>query len=921
NAVIGTTVGITAQAVDSDGTDSVTYSLSDDAGGLFSIDGNTGVVTVAGALDAETVTSHRITIVATSSDTSDSSQSYTITITDVDEFDVGSISNTDASGSTVAEDAVVGSTVGITALATDADVTDNVRYSLSDNAGGLFAIDSSTGVVTVASALDAEMAEKHNITVQAISKDNSTSSQTFTIHISDINDNSPSILPHQTLNINENATNLTTVGRIQAVDADTTSVLQDWRITGGNGQDIFSIDPNSGIISVMDETHLDAETQVNFTLEIEVSDGLHRATSQLVTIQLINIDEQPTATNDSVTAQEDTAMTITSVLANDLTGDGQSILVDFQDISDRGGMVTHLGKGVFRYQPPRDFNGTDTFQYTIEDANGDQSQATVTITVHAVNDIPVATGELFFTQEDKPLFFTENNLLDNDQDNESTDLNVLIENEPRHGVLNIGDQGQFSYKPDANFNGTDRFTYRVTDGDASSSTAEVVIKISATNDAAIAETSFVQLDEDQLYTFQVSDFNFTDVEGDTLEGIQLVSLPALGKLSLNGQTVHQGQTILADQLIQGKLTFEAIENESGQNYSSLSFTVFDGTEMGVISATLDIHVNPVEDSPVIIAPEILEIASTGQPVDFSRFSGQQVTISDPDTLNEIQHIEIIVSEGTLSIPDNSELTAVAGNHSSRITLSGNTETLNKVLAELVFTPKKGVFGNVELSIIANSQNTSGADISTIAHIILKIQPSVFPDQSLELHVNNTDNHNNDEQQPGDKVAVSPETEMRGKPSVDSYRAAGTDTVIATPPEIFSGVTLHAGGEKIRAEIPPDFWISQPQDTKNHQSTELRNLRGQVQKQWFPEIATATNNIELKPMPLFLPINGSGILSDDPGENEFAFRSIEYGTMGLTIGAILWMIRSGSLFSALLLSYPAWRNVDPLPVFSQSSSDE
>ena len=65
---IGDVVGITAVAVDEDGSNNtVTYSLSDDAGGLFTIDANTGVVKVAGALDAETATSHNITVVATSS--------------------------------------------------------------------------------------------------------------------------------------------------------------------------------------------------------------------------------------------------------------------------------------------------------------------------------------------------------------------------------------------------------------------------------------------------------------------------------------------------------------------------------------------------------------------------------------------------------------------------------------------------------------------------------------------------------------------------------------------------------------------------------------------------------------------------------------------------------------------------------------
>ena len=49
----------------------------------------------------------------------------------------------------MAEDAIVGTAVGLTGLATDADATTNVTYTLSDDAGGRFAIDANTGVVTV----------------------------------------------------------------------------------------------------------------------------------------------------------------------------------------------------------------------------------------------------------------------------------------------------------------------------------------------------------------------------------------------------------------------------------------------------------------------------------------------------------------------------------------------------------------------------------------------------------------------------------------------------------------------------------------------------------------------------------------------------------------------------------------------------
>ena len=103
-----------------------------------------------------------ITVMATGTDGSTSSQTFTVNLSDVDEFDVGPITDINAAANSVTENAANGTAVGITASATDADSTNNtVNYSLSDSAGGRFAIDSITGIVTVAdgSLLDREIAD------------------------------------------------------------------------------------------------------------------------------------------------------------------------------------------------------------------------------------------------------------------------------------------------------------------------------------------------------------------------------------------------------------------------------------------------------------------------------------------------------------------------------------------------------------------------------------------------------------------------------------------------------------------------------------------------------------------------------------------------------------------------------------------
>ncbi len=115
----------------------------------------------------------------------------TINVNDVDEFDVGPITDSDAAANAVDENAANGTVVGVTALASDADATNNtITYTLDDNAGGRFAIDGSTGVVTVADGtlLDREAAASHNITVRAASSDGSSNTQVMTINLNDVDE-------------------------------------------------------------------------------------------------------------------------------------------------------------------------------------------------------------------------------------------------------------------------------------------------------------------------------------------------------------------------------------------------------------------------------------------------------------------------------------------------------------------------------------------------------------------------------------------------------------------------------------------------------------------------------------------------------------------------------------------------------------
>jgi len=95
----------------------------------------------------------------------------------------GAPTDVDAAANLVSEDAAPGATVGLTADASDPDLGDVVQYSLIDDAGGLFAIDAATGVVTLAGALDFELAEQHDVTVVASDGIMTGPAETFTIAV------------------------------------------------------------------------------------------------------------------------------------------------------------------------------------------------------------------------------------------------------------------------------------------------------------------------------------------------------------------------------------------------------------------------------------------------------------------------------------------------------------------------------------------------------------------------------------------------------------------------------------------------------------------------------------------------------------------------------------------------------------------
>ena len=141
------------------------------------------------------------------------------------------------------------------------------------------------------------------------------------------------------------------------------------------------------------------------------------------------------------------------------------------------GIVGLNSDGFFTYVPAANFNGTDSFTYKASDGLMDSDVATVTITVNAINDAPVAPDDAYSTDENVVLNVSAPGVLENDTDVDGHPLTASLVSDVSHGTLVLNADGSFTYTPAANFHGTDSFTYKASDGAADSDLVTVTITV------------------------------------------------------------------------------------------------------------------------------------------------------------------------------------------------------------------------------------------------------------------------------------------------------------------------------------------------------------------------------------------------------------------------------------------------------------
>ena len=242
----------------------------------------------------------------------------------------------------------------------------------------------------------------------------------------------------------------------------------------------------------------------------------------------------PIAVDDTVMTSQDTPAEFVDVLAND-DANGQTIDVTTVVASDppNGTVVVNATTGTLTYNPDVGFIGVDSFTYTVDDTEGDTSNAaTVTVTVTNNSAAPIAVDDTINTQQDT--LGVEVAVLNNDQPNGQT-LNVttVVASDPVNGTAVVNaSTGTITYTPDVGFVGTDVFTYTVddTDGDTSN-TATVTATVSSNMAAPIAVDDGVSTSQDTPVG------NFVVLANDQANGQTIDVTTVVASDSPNGSTV------------------------------------------------------------------------------------------------------------------------------------------------------------------------------------------------------------------------------------------------------------------------------------------------------------------------------------------------------------------------------------------------
>ncbi|EJL6722228.1 tandem-95 repeat protein, partial [Vibrio alginolyticus] len=437
-----------------------------------------------------------------------------------------------------------------------------------------------------------------------------------------------------------------------------------------------SVPEEQGIVEIIDGKLVFTPAENfngNATISYTISDGELEDEAQ-VSVTVNSVNDAPIASNDTTITEEDSSVTI-DVLPNDTDIDGDTLSIESASVPEAQGTV-EIVDGKLVFTPTENFHGDAEITYTVTDG-ALTDQATVNVTVNAVNDAPVVESSIAdqALAEDFTPYSIDLNTAFSDVDNVDGDLSFSVSGNSNIQVAIVN--GIATFTPTADWNGSEALTFTATDPSGESVSQTVNFTVAPVADIVADNATVV---EDTPTIIKV-------LGNDTFEGDdKVVSLdtnngPANGTVSVN---------------LDGSVTYTPNDNYHGTD--SFTYIVTSG---GVSeSTTVNVDVTPVNDAPVATNDNAVTDEDTPVTIDVL----PNDTDIDGDTLS-IQSASVPETQGTVEIVD----------------------------GKLVFTPAENFHGDAEITYtVTDGSLTDQATVNVTVNAVndTPVVESSIADQAL-----------------------------------------------------------------------------------------------------------------------------------------------------------------------------------------------
>jgi len=476
------------------------------------------------AIDDSTVENDESIIVDVSSVSGGNSsesgtQQQIITITD-DDTPVVSLS---AAPTSIAENNGSSTLTASLNIATNATVVVNLSYSGSATSGSDYQTPSSsisiptgqTSATTTISAINDETDENNETIIVDITgvsggaaSENGNQQQTISIIDDDEPETASVSLSVSPSTITENAGTSTLIVSLNNSISEGVTIALSYSGTATRGSDYVappgsvSILPGQRTANVILTAMKDNELEGDETIVVDISSIsgslVSEVGTQQQTVTITDSTSVITTAADNAELDEDTSIAI-NVLANDKVEGSEfditTVTVNAQP--QHGSTEIDSTSGAIRYTPELNFNGSDSFGYSVKDSLGNQSATTqVTVTVAAINDAPLAVDDTMSSEHWQPLTISA---LNNDTDVDGDQLKIIGASVDI-GTVSFSDN-EINYTPDVGIVGNVFINYAISDGKEEAS-ARVQLSMQGSDDVLpqITLPEDVEVNADALLT-------------------------------------------------------------------------------------------------------------------------------------------------------------------------------------------------------------------------------------------------------------------------------------------------------------------------------------------------------------------------------------------------------------------------------------